>query len=300
MRQVFGVAFKYGSREELLPELDEAFPCVTTCYGFEKGGGAPWHWHQAVELFYVERGTLAYATPQGRALFLEGWGGVVNAGVPHMTAATTSGQQLLHLLSPALLSGGQGSCIERKFVLPFTASGPALLPLVPDRPGHAAALEKLRHSFLITPEDSCYELRLRAALSELWADILTLAAPLLEADGGRGAEQERLKLMMIYIQENCAQPLRVAELAAAAYVSERTCFSLFRRCLGTTPTQYIQSCRLRMARDMLAHGDQPVTEIAQACGLGSSSYLARLLREETGRSPLAYRAACRGREEKKG
>lgn len=93
MRQVFGVAFKYGSREELLPELDEAFPCVTNCYGFEKGGGAPWHWHQAVELFYVERRTLAYATPQGRALFSEGWGGVVNAGVPHMTAATTSGQQ---------------------------------------------------------------------------------------------------------------------------------------------------------------------------------------------------------------
>ena len=40
--------------------------------------------------------------------------------------------------------------------------------------------------------------------------------------------------------------------------------------------------------------DTPVTEIAQNCGLGSSSYFGRLLRQETGLSPLAYRAKMAG------
>lgn len=299
MRQVFGVELKGGSQEELLPDFDEAFPCVTTCYGLEKGGGTPWHWHQALELFYLEQGALAYATPQGRAVFQAGWGGVVNTGVPHMTTVLAGGRekrQQLHLFSPALLSGGQGSRIERKYVLPFTASGLALLTLTPDRTEHAAVQEKLRDSFLLAPEDSRYELLLRAALSEIWAEIMELSAPLLETNGESGAELERLKQMMIYIQDHCSRPLRVSELVAAAYVSERTCYNLFQRCLRTTPTQYIQSCRLRMARDMLAHSGQSVTEIAQACGLGNSSYFARLLRQETGRSPLEYRADCRRRE----
>ena len=64
----------------------------------------------------------------------------------------------------------------------------------------------------------------------------------------------------------------------------------FQTCLRTTPTEYLRTVRLQSACKLLMETDTPVTEIAQACGLGSSSYFGRLLRQEIGLSPSAYRA----------
>ncbi len=47
---------------------------------------------------------------------------------------------------------------------------------------------------------------------------------------------------------------------------------------------------------MLAQGNMSVTEIAQACGLGSSSYFGRLLRECTGCTPSEYRRKWQDRD----
>ena len=66
-------------------------------------------------------------------------------------------------------------------------------------------------------------------------------------------------------------------------------FRLFHNCLHMTPVEYIKSYRLQMACQMLARGREPVTSIAQACGLGSSSYFGKVFREQTGCTPSEYR-----------
>lgn len=47
----------------------------------------PWHWHEEVELFYIENGVLEYDIPKGRIVFPKGSGGLVNSNVLHMTKA---------------------------------------------------------------------------------------------------------------------------------------------------------------------------------------------------------------------
>lgn len=80
-----------------------------------------------------------------------------------------------------------------------------------------------------------------------------------------------------------------AELAAAAYLSERECFRIFHDCLHMTPVEYIKTYRLQMACRMLAGGQKSVTDVSHACGLGSSSYFGKVFREYVHCSPSEYR-----------
>ena len=61
MKEIQGIEFYTGSREELLPGFTPDFPYIASKVDFDKnmGGAVPWHWHRAVELFYMESGEAA-------------------------------------------------------------------------------------------------------------------------------------------------------------------------------------------------------------------------------------------------
>ena len=87
MQTIQNIQFYQGTREERLPGFAPEFPYIATrC---EIGGDtyrfAPWHWHQAVELFVIQSGTLVYDTPARRLVFPPGSGGFVNSNVLHTT-----------------------------------------------------------------------------------------------------------------------------------------------------------------------------------------------------------------------
>lgn len=294
MKQVSTVEFKPGTREELLPDFDTAFPLITSCCDLTQSSGAPWHWHKAVELFYIESGTLKYETPAARQVFTAGSGGFVNSNVLHSTytdpGAHSQNCQLLHLFDPVLIAGDQGSRIEAQYVLPLTAAPQAeLLALMPDDPAHQPLLELLRRSFSLPPETPGYELHLRSLLSEIWLGLLELAKPPSTHSHGISRASQQLKDMMVFIHEHCREKLTVTDIAGAAHISERTCYSLFKSHLRTTPLKYLTDHRLRMACELLCQTEFSVTDIASCCALGSSSYFSHLFRRSTGVTPLKYR-----------
>ena len=100
---------------------------------------------------------------------------------------------------------------------------------------------------------------------------------------------DKVKLMMVYIHEHFAEKISIPELAAAAFLSERECFRIFHDCLHMTPVEYMKNYRLQAACQMLAKGQEPVTSISHACGLGSSSYFGKVFREYMGCTPMEYR-----------
>ena len=220
MKPVCKVEFKPGTKEELLPDFDPDFPYIATCYEIHMESLIPWHWHKAVELFYIEEGCLEYITPSARHLFPAGSAGLINTNVPHMTKGhqeRDTGRQLLHLFDPMLLSGQPGSRIEEKYILPLTTASQAeIIPLHPEDPRQAAVLEQLRRSFSISSGEPGFELRIRAALSEIWLQFLEIAAPRLGQNQKAVRTSEQIKLMMVYVHEHYGEKLSVAALAEAA------------------------------------------------------------------------------------
>ena len=69
MKLIRGIEFCAGSREERLPDFAPDFPYIASRVemDFYPERFVPWHWHSAVELFYMESGSLEYSPPgEGR------------------------------------------------------------------------------------------------------------------------------------------------------------------------------------------------------------------------------------------
>lgn len=152
-------------------------------------------------------------------------------------------------------------------------------------------LTMLRKTFDLDETAYGYELRLQAALSEIWAHLAAQAHPRPGTEEKAAtAAQKKLKQMMVYVNAHYAEKITVPMLAAAAYCSERECYRTFQSCLHTSPTDYIRTVRLQSACKMLLETDRTVTDIAQSCGFGTSSYFGMQLHAETGCTPTEYRA----------
>lgn len=295
MKSVQSIEFHTGSKEELLPDFTDDFPYIASRAELDKFMGCfvPWHWHRAVELFYMESGSLEYITPRGKFHFFAGSGGMVNRNVLHMTkivSQTERNSQLLHIFDTSLLAGEQGSRIEKQYIAPIvTAPQIELIPIFPGNALEDHILKRILEAFYLPANEFGYEMRLREALSEIWLMLFELSRPMPGLGGEYSRNNDKIKLMMIYIHEHYSGKITIQELAAAAYLSERECFSVFRDYLHMTPVEYIQSYRLQKACQMLTKGKESVTAVSHACGLGSSSYFGKVFRKYTGCTPLEYR-----------
>lgn len=295
MKNIHTIEFRGCSKEELLPNFEADFPYICSRAELDKyiGRFVPWHWHKEVELFYIQKGILEYYTPKGKTVFPAGSGGLVNSNVLHMTKpreGVRDTTQLEHIFDTSFVSGQQGSLIEQKYVTPLV-SAPQIevLGLYPESAKQKELLELVAESFRLSKDDYAYEIRLRAVLSEIWCQFLTLSEPLLRKKGSYNKTNDKIKRMMVCIHERYAEKLTTAELAAAAFISERECFRAFRECLHMTPIEYLNGYRLQKACHLLVESKGSITDISLACGLGNSSYFGKLFRGYKGCSPSEYR-----------
>lgn len=302
MKNIQSIIFQTGSKEELLPDFSSDFPYIASRVDFDKvmGHMVPWHWHRTVELFYMESGILEYYTPGGKTVFPAGSGGMVNSNVLHMTKAAAQAEkdiQLLHIFDVSLLAGEQGSLIGQKYIAPIvTAPQIEIIPLFPEDPTQARILKYIKDAFHFSGEEFGYEIRLRESLSEIWLMLFEQACPMLDHARKYNKNNDKIKMMMIYIREHYAEKISIAELASSAFLSERECFRVFHDCFHMTPLEYIKSYRLQMACQMLAKGQDPITAIGHACGLGSNSYFGKVFREYNQCSPTEYRKKWQDRD----
>lgn len=303
MQVIHNLEFRTGSKEEKLPGFGPEFPYIASRAELDhyRGFYVPWHWHKAVELFYMESGELRYHTPGGTAVFPAGSGGMINSNVLHMTevlSRTERNVQLLHIFDPSLIAGSCGSLIEQKYVTPLTAAPQLeMIFLSPDDPEQADILSLIHSAFRLDEDGFGYEIKMREVLSEIWLRLLELSALALhEASAPDTRAEDKIKTMMIYIHEHFSEKISVSELASAAYLSERECYRVFQSCLHMTPSEYMTSYRLQMACRMLAEGQGSVTDVGHACGLGSSSYFGKTFRAHVGCTPLEYRRRWQDRD----
>ncbi len=287
------------NKQEKLPDFSNDFPYIASRAELDRyvGGFVPWHWHRAIELFYMKSGEIEYCTPKEKMVFPAGSGGMVNSNVLHMTRSKRKDEnniQFLHIFDPSFIAGEQGNLIEQKYIIPIImAPQLELIALYPDNPVQAEVLERIQKAFRLSKTEFGYEIRLREALSDIWLSLFGVSQAMMDKKGGYDKRNDKIKSMMIYVHEHYADKIPISDLAAAAFLSERECFRVFRDCLHMSPIEYMRSYRLQMACQMLAKGDEPITYISHACGLGSSSYFGKLFREYAGCTPIQYRMKWR-------
>lgn len=305
MRITRDLEFQAGSKEEKLPYADPDFPYIASRAELDhyREPFVPWHWHNAIELFYMESGELTYHTPNGTAVFPSGFAGMINSNILHMTEFESHGEnnvQLLHIFDPKLLAGSHESVIAKKYIMPLVTSPQIeMIALNPGEPEQNRMIELIRNAFLLPEDEFGYEIRIREALSQIWIRLFQMCIPLLESKPSAADRMtDKVKRMMVYIHEHYSEKISIPELAELAFLSERECYRAFQNHLHMTPTAYITSYRIQAARQMLADSQLPITEIGYACGFGNASYFGKTFRECTGYTPSQYRRIWQNSDKK--
>ncbi len=103
--------------------------------------------------------------------------------------------------------------------------------------------------------------------------------------------------MKRYIEEHAFEKLRVAEVAAAASLSESRALHLFREVTGQSIVDYLTEVRLSAAIDQLKYTNATLEEIAESTGFGTYTYFHRVFKRKIGEAPGGYRRKYRAEEE---
>lgn len=104
-----------------------------------------------------------------------------------------------------------------------------------------------------------------------------------------GFRHPKLSAILSLMETNLEEPLRPHDLAQSVNISARQMERLFRRYLGATPSAYYTVMRLEHARNLLLQSDMYMTDVAIACGFGSSSHFSKRFRGHFGYSPYQLR-----------
>jgi len=96
-----------------------------------------------------------------------------------------------------------------------------------------------------------------------------------------------------FIHRNRARNFTVNDVAEAVGISRRNLEVKFRKAVGKTILSEIQRIRLEHAKRMLRETDLPISQVAEASGYNSGSYLTQVFRREIGVTPAKYRTQVR-------
>jgi AraC family transcriptional regulator len=137
--------------------------------------------------------------------------------------------------------------------------------------------------------------------AEALADALTVhflrryaAAQPARREATGGLPPYKLRRAFTYIQAHLEEKLSVEMLASVAQMSPAYFAHLFKHATGLAPHQYVNLCRIKHAKRLLAETDMPLTDISAQVGCADQSHFTALFRRHVAMTPNAYRSTTRG------
>ena len=282
-------------RRELRPHGTPEFPCAgyLAYLTARAEDDIEWHWHEEIEVLYVERGSIQLSTP-GSALLLEcGDGAIISSNVLH--SAHTESYCELHsiVFRKDILTGGDDTIFARRYIQPVLDC-PALrcIRLVTE-----ADLDVLSHMYAafqsLRNGAVGHELMVRCYLSRMWLQFyLSHSNELVqqrEHTSIAGADGERMRVMLDFIHRNYAEHIDLAQVSQEANIGPRECLRCFQRTIGISPVQYLLKYRVSEAAHLLQTTQLSVAEIAGQCGHDSPSNYTQTFKRFYAVTPKAYR-----------
>ncbi len=113
----------------------------------------------------------------------------------------------------------------------------------------------------------------------------------------RSIDHPKVKNDIDYIHQNLADPsMTVASIAIALYIGSTYLSHLFSEQVGMRMHHYISSCRIELAKALLATTDHLVKQIAHESGHANADWFIHVFHTQTGITPGEFRRRIRKRQ----
>lgn len=294
--------FTNEHREELLDPEGKGLSFLTMKVDIDQyiDRCSPWHWHPMFELAYVDSGSFDYDLPGARITLGEGELLFVNSSILH-TVRPHQGNRgcILYciLFDSHFLSGLYNSALEEKYFRPLRKC--ANLNCCHIGRTHPRVQEMAREFRAIIESDTAqnygYEFSVQAHLARFWLMLLQSVESRLSGRAAKGnVGLDRLKRMILFIQEHYGERILLSDIAQAANISTRECSRCFQTNMNTTPVDFLNQYRIHLAAELLLDTAKSITEISGECGFSSNSYFSKVFQRVMHCKPKDYRS--RGRQ----
>ena len=120
----------------------------------------------------------------------------------------------------------------------------------------------------------------------------TAPAPAAQRRGGLVPGQAQK--VVRHIDAGRGGKFRIADLAGVTNLSVSYFARAFKRSFGESPYSFVLKRRLERAQQDMLTGDEPLSQVALACGFSDQAHMTKLFRQVIGRSPGAWRRDLRG------
>jgi LacI family transcriptional regulator len=120
------------------------------------------------------------------------------------------------------------------------------------------------------------EIRPRSVVARQSTDILA-------------TDDKRVIQALEFIRQNAHGPISSRDVAQCVGVSRAALGPRFKAVIRRTVNQEIRRVRLDLAKDLLAHSDIPIKQIAIDAGFGTIQYMTRVFRVAAGQTPASFR-----------
>lgn len=253
----------------------------------------PWHWHEELELGYIEKGTSIIRTLTQEYTVHQGDGFFINTNVVDTKLNGNPGKASLeinHIFHPVFLGGHFGSLITSKYLNPILQNQKISVHVI--RRGSKEADAVLNNLALLKDKNGKenQEIAIRNLLSETWLLLLDeIEIHFVLPQIPDTEKQNQVKNMLSYIHRNYGEKITLAEISREASVSAREANRLFQKVIRQTPFEYLMLYRLEQVQKFLEKSDLSITEISYRCGFTDSTYMGKQFRKKFGETPGEYR-----------
>ena len=235
------------------------------------------HWHEAVEVLYINQGQAMQQ--------LDG----VQFPLAEKDIVIIWKNQIHSTIS---LPGS--TCEIQVFQLSYPDVAELVPPLhfyAPVRntdPMYAQIYQIISHlSEELKRKETAYEYLVKAAVYQLYAVVIRNLA-LLPADLNRPSSlKEPVMKAFHYLEENYASPITLPDAARSVHLSVAQFMRIFKQATGMTYKQYLNFYRIEKSTELLRQG-QSVTETAFACGFSNVNTFIRLFRKFKSSTPAQF------------
>lgn len=253
------------------------------------------HWHEEMEIAMIREGTCFYNID-------------LNTYEVHKGDLILIPPQVLHGVSQTERAD---SMVSDSIVFSFYMLGCQYPDFCTTKYLQPLAGQKWTHPLIISPRDSnyrelaesfwkiqncylqkeqAYELNLKSLLFHFFYLLFQDSAVSCDFTPDNTEITEKIKIVLLYMQEHYQNHISVSELAGLCHFSDYHFMRFFKKHVNMTCVEYLNYYRLTRTLGQLAGSEMPVTDIAFGNGFNNISYFNRQFRKYFGMTPKEYRS----------
>lgn len=248
----------------------------------------PIHWHDEVEIIFIEDGILRITISNQEYIGTAGDIFIVNSKELHFMSSPGKPISYYTILFPLeFISFQTEDSFEIEIMKPLR-SGQLIMKNDISKLRLISDFTDILHRMIQinSCNDSKKQIKTRRLLLQLFELLIDFDCLIISPVAGKNDMQREI---LIYIRQNYCSEISLQDLASRFYMSPKYISNYFKKNFGITFSQYVMHLRITYAKKLLETTTLPVTEIAFNSGFANVSYFIRSFKDRYNVSPLQYR-----------